>query len=191
MGITSDSLNRISRLPKECVDGKSMLLLGCQNIYTQENNGGLAKTFFENNGLYVRVVDITGCQGAEVVDLREPIDWCNTYDLVCDHGTSEHVDGNYYQACKNIHNACKLNGIIIRENPLTGNWPNHGVNYIDEEFYRLLAEACGYEILELTTEAAMGNVTDGWNVAVVLRKLNDKEFISLEQFDNIGHVFTK
>ena len=187
MGITNLTLKRLSpHLHK----GNSILVLGCQNIYTNEINGDLAHPYLESLGMIVKTVDISGCQGAEVVDLRYDAEF-EQYDIVLDAGTSEHVDGGYYECCKNIHNACKVSGYIIRENPKTGNWIGHGQNYIDMEFYSKLAELCGYEILELTEEAAMGNVTDGWNVCVVLRKMYESEFISEEQFKSIGHVFSK
>lgn len=185
MGITTASLKRIRPYIKE---PKSILLIGCQNIYTAENNGGLAYDYFTKLGHSVRVIDITGCQGSEVYDLREPFD-IGTFDIVADHGSLEHVSGNYYQAHRNIHNATKVGGIIIHENPKTGNWPGHGCNYVDMDFYIKLADLCNYEILELTEEAAMGNTTDGWNISVVLRKLDGSEFISEDKFKTIGHVF--
>lgn len=176
--------------PHLLVPGKSMLQLGCQNIYTEENNGTLAHPYFEGLGLFVKTIDITGCQGAEVMDLREPLT-IGEFDIITDYGTSEHVDGSYCQVHRNIHNACKVNGLIIHENPKTGHWPGHGCNYVDMDFYRLLAETNGYEILELTEEYAMGNVTYGCNIAVVLRKVNNNPFISKKRFKSIGHVFAK
>lgn len=170
--------------------GCSMLQIGCQNIYTEKLYGVIAHDYFNSIGINTRTIDITGCQGAEVFDLREEL-YLGQYDIVTDFGCGEHIDGNFYTFNKNIHDACKLGGVIIRENPKTGNWPQHGVNYVDMDFYMLLAEAQGYEILELVEEAAMGNVTDGWNIAVVLKKVYDTPFINEEQFKSIGHVFSK
>lgn len=188
MGITEKSLKRLQPYLQK---GKNMWQLGCQNIYTEHNNGGLAHDYFEGLGLSVLTIDITGCQGAKIADLREPLIYDPLFDIVTDFGTTEHCDGNYYQVCKNIHDGCKVGGVIIRENPKTCNWIGHGCNYLDLEFYQLLAEAQGYEIIELVEEAAMGNITDGWNISVVLKKLEDKPFISEKQFKAIGHVFSK
>lgn len=187
MGITDKS---IKRLQPHLYQGVTMLQIGCQNLYFHPEYGNIAHQYFNNRGYNTVTIDITGCQGAAIVDLRQNHD-LGKFDIVTDFGCMEHLDGGVFEFNRNIHNACKVGGIMIRENPLTGNWPQHGVNYIDTEFYRLLADAAGYEILELTTEAAMGNTTDGWNVAVVLRKLTDNEFISREMFNAIGHVFAK
>lgn len=187
MGITDKSLIRLNKyLPSI----KTMLQIGCQNIYTYENNGGLAHPYFESLGIKILTIDITGCQGSEVVDLRI-LKYLGQYDIVTDYGCGEHVDGNYYQFHHNIHTATKQGGLIIHENPRTGHWPGHGCNYIDMEFYKRLAELCGYEILELCEEYAMGNTTDGCNISVVLRKMNDNSFITESQFKSIGHVYSK
>jgi hypothetical protein len=187
MGITTLSIKRIQPYLNK---GVSMLQIGCQNLYFEPYYGHVAHNHFVKQGIDVRTVDITGCQGSEVFDLRELHD-LGQFDIVTDFGSGEHVDGNFYNFHRNIHNATKLGGIIIHENPKTGNWPEHGCNYVDMEFYILLAEEAGYEVIELTEEAAMGNTIDGWNVSVVLRKVDDMEFISEKQFKQIGHVFSK
>lgn len=167
-----------------------MFQIGCQNLYFSPYDGLVAHTYFTKQGIQTRTVDITGCQDSEIVDLRYPLDFEGVqYDIVTDFGCMEHLDGGVYEFNRNIHNACKVGGHIIRENPKTGNWIGHGQNYLDTEFYTKLAEACGYEILDLCEEAAMGNTTDGWNICVVLRKLHDGEFISEEAFNNIGHIY--
>lgn len=185
MGITDKSIARLSRYD---FIGCKMLQIGCQNIYTEKNYGAVAHDYFNDIGIITRTVDITGCQGAEVVDMRVLQD-LGQYDIVTDFGSLEHVDGNYYEAHKNIHDACKVGGIIIHENPKTGHWPGHGCNYVDMEFYKLLAEYNGYEILELCEEYAMGNVTDGCNISVVLKRMDDSPFITEEEFNSIGHVY--
>ena len=125
MGITHLSLDRMKRF--ECLHpSKRMLELGCQNIYVQGYDemsislNELPKRF----GVNMETWDILGCQNSKIVDLREPIDeaYHNAFDVVTDFGTTEHVDGNYYQARKNIHDACKVGGIMIHENPMTGHW---------------------------------------------------------------------
>lgn len=179
MGITNLSWARLKRYD---AFNKDVLELGAQNVYTSDNRyGRIAKDFFKSHTSW----DIIEHQGAIKMDLREEIPVAKQYDIVTDFGTLEHVSGNYYQAHKNIHNHCKVGGLIIHENPKTGNWPKHGCNYVDMDFYRKLADLCNYEILELTEEAAMGNTTDGWNISVVLRKLDGSEFISEDKFKTI------
>lgn len=188
MGITDKSISRIFR---HIGNGDTILELGCQNLYVNPYYGHISNEHFKRLGYDIDTWDITGCNGAEIMDLRQPIELKKQYDVITDYGTTEHIDGNYYQAHKNIHNHCKIGGIIIHENPKTGHWPGHGCNYVDMEFYEGLADACGYDILELCEEYAMGNTTDGCNISVVMRKVVDRPFITENKFNSIGHVFTK
>lgn len=134
------------------------------------------------------------------------------FDLVTDFGTSEHVvrmkaftsvpfhDGHinsiypdgvedallgFYHCWKNKHDVLKKGGFMVNVNPKTGNWPDHGYHYYTLAFYEKLAELCGYQIIQLEEHAAMGNVLNGWNICCILMKLNDKEFISLEEFKTL------
>lgn len=188
MGITDKS---IARLRKHLKPEHSILELGCQNLYFTPEYGKISNPYFKKLGYDITTWDIYDCNGAEIMDLRELIEVSKQYDIITDFGTSEHIDGDYYQAHKNIHNLCKVGGLIIHENPKTGHWIGHGCNYVDMDFYKGLAKACNYEILELTEEFAMGNTKDGCNISVVLRKLIDAPFITEKQFKGIGHVFPK
>lgn len=181
MGITQLSLDRINR---HITKPGKLLILGCQNLYNMEHYGQIAHPYFQNLGYKVRSIDILGCQGSVIADLRSDLKFRPEFDYIFQHGTVEHVDGSLYQPFKNIHDACKPGGLMIHENPKTGNWPKHGYHYFTEGFYTVLAKACGYEILELTSEASMGNDVDGWNVSCVMRK-GEGEFISEEQFNKI------
>lgn len=190
MGITSLSLDRINRYLKPT---DSILLIGCQNCYWSENYGEIAQDYFRSLGHTVKSIDIYECNGADVMDLRDNLKFEPEYDLVLNHGTQEHVHGSLYQPFKNHHEACKLGGIMIFENPKTQNWPFHGEHYFTQDFYTVLAFLAGYEIKELTEEAAMGNVTDGWNVCAVLAKAFSGDFITEEQFNQIynDYLFSK
>lgn len=189
MGITKSSLDRLAR--HHLLQPGKMLELGAQNLYDKEHYGQVAKQYFEGLGIEHLSWDITPHQGAIAVDLREEVPVAQLYDVVTDFGTTEHVSGNYYMAHRNIHNHCKVGGYIVHENPKTGNWPGHGCNYVDMEFYTALARLCNYRVVELGEEYAMGNTIDGCNVVVVLRRLDGGAFISEEQFNSIGHVFAK
>jgi len=190
MGITHTSLERINRYLKP---QDHILILGCQNLYDSENYGEIAHLYFEANGYTVRSLDILGCQCSEALDLRNDLKFSPVYNTILQHGTVEHVDGSLYQPFKNIHNACKAVGVMIHENPARDNWPGHGYHYFHLLFYTELAEACGYEILELTEEFAMGNTVDGKNISTVLKKTNDNDFISEEIFNEIyaKHICSK
>lgn len=188
MGITQLSLERLDRF--RCTSGPfKMGELGAQNCYFQPYWLQIAKDYFVRRGIDHRSFDIVPHQGADFLDLREPLPdyFKGAFNVVTDFGTTEHVDGNYYMANKNIHDMTAAGGLIIRENPKTGHWPGHGSNYLDMKFYQDLAKLCGYEILELKEEFAMGNTTDGGNVCVVLRKVDDRPFIDEKKFGSVKY----
>lgn len=182
MGITQLSLNRINRYLKP---ESKILIIGCQNLYDNEHYGEIAHTYFKGLGHDVKSIDILGCNGSEVADLRDDLGFKPEYDMVNDCGSKEHIAGGLYKPFLNMHEACKIGGVMIHENPKTGNWPQHGQHYFTQEFYTCLAENCDYDILELTSEAAMGNVESGWNVCCVLKMLPESTFLSKEAFDEI------
>lgn len=189
MGITTDSLRRLQRVSTLVGEtkGLKMLELGCQNIYDNEvcgnRYGMIAKDFFEEQGFEHTSVDICGCQKSIKLDLRQPHN-LGLFDIVTDYGTTEHVEGRvgYYEAFKNIHNACKVGGLMIHETPKTGHWLGHGHNYVTEEFYKGLCSKTGYKIIELGEHFAMGNIADGGLIVCVLQKMVDNEFIAKESF---------
>lgn len=197
MGITTDSLKRMEKF--DCLKKQTKLLVcGCQNIYDEsfENvkYGMVAQEYFDSIGVFAVTIDITGCNGSHVIDLRnygvlEPFVENGLFDAVVNHGTFEHVESKigFYNAFKNIHEVCKTGGIMIHETPKTGHWIGHGYHYTTHEFYQKLSELMGYEILELCDHFAMGNVTDGGLVNCVLKKTADtkEEFISFELFSNL------
>ncbi len=161
-----------------------ILELGNQNIYFGDEYGSSAKPYLKKLGFLHTSVDINGQDGAEKMDLSKRISYNDIlFDIVTDFGTSEHVK-DYYNCWYNKHNWCKLNGIIISENPKTGNWPGHGFHYLTELFYQKLAYMVGYEILEIGEHAAMSNTTDGWNIYCVLKK-RDKDFIPRKLFEKL------
>ena len=189
MGITEKSIARIEKFVDFGKPDTMICELGAQNIYIEGVwYGKVAKEYFEQYGYFVHhSYDIKVHQGCEFLDLREPLppELIGKFDVVTDFGTTEHVEGNYYQACKNIHDLCKEGGLIIRENPKTGHWKGHGFNYLQMDFYKQVAWLAQYEILDLCEEFAMGNTTDGANVCVVLRKVGDKPFIPEDLFKQI------
>lgn len=186
MGITQKSLDRLNPYLKRDL---KMLELGAQNLYDSENYGRTAKHYFCENGLYHLSLDIIQHQECEYADLRDPLDLNETFNIVTNYGTLEHIDGSLYQPFKNIHEACCIGGIMIHENPKTGNWPLHGQHYFTKDFYVQFAKVCNYELLEVCEEAAMGNTIDGWNVCAVLRKKEDAAFISETKFNKIYKAY--
>ncbi len=185
MGITQKSMDRLNPFLKP---NSNILIIGCQNLYDNDHYMEVAQDYFRSIGHTVKSIDVYACNGADVMDLREDLKFEPIYDLVLQHGTVEHVDGGLYQPFKNMHEACKVDGVMIHENPKTDNWPGHGQHYFTKDFYLYFARACNYDLNEVTEEPAMGNVTDGWNVCAVMIK-KEPEFIFEKVFNDIYKQF--
>lgn len=211
MGITAFDIKILEKYIKE-YKPVNVIEFGSQNLYiTSENTPPFSSAWYNEQGLYYKCIDLGGDNNADKKDLSKPISIGRQYDLVTDFGFSEHVvkmedftsvtyGGNitsiypkgeikieegYYNCWLNKHNLCKIGGLIISENPKTGNWPLHGYTYITQEFYKELAKIADYEILELGDHPAMGNDIDGWNIYCVLKKTGDK-FPSFEKFTKLS-----
>lgn len=124
-------------------------------------------------------IDLNGLNDAKKWDMSEVIKTNKKFDLVTDFGFGEHVK-DLYQCLFNFDKLCKVGGIIIRENPMTGHWPGHGYHYVTEQFYQELALLAGYELIRLETHYAMHNYESGGNIIAVMRKTKEG-FITREQ----------
>lgn len=190
MGLTQHSIELMFPYLKTDI---SVLELGAQNLYGDYKYGAYASEYYQErfNASY-KCIDLNGENEALKIDLSQPVHLDQLFDVITDFGTSEHVGRTpldwkaIYNCWKTKHILCVTGGYIISENPKTGNWPGHGFNYYTQEFYKELAEAMGYELKEIGEHAAMGNTTDGWNVYSVLRKVEDKPFMSLSQFKKLS-----
>ena len=162
MGLTRNLLDYI----EECADatigelaGTRMLELGDQVVVelepVLETTG---KEYFEKRGIFHTSFDLNGQHGAIRVDLSKPIrnpDWLGAFDIVTNAGTSEHVEPfrSQYECFLNIHNCLRQGGIAIHMVPdiveleQRGLWKNHCNYYYSHEFFALLAEFNGYDLL--------------------------------------------
>lgn len=194
MGYTNETMQRVESVIQRwgC---KTIVDLGAQNNYSQPIlPAPYMEDWYKNKGLAYVAIDISGENGALVVDLAYPMEQnIGEFDMLVDAGTSEHVGicgffdmAAIYNCWKTKHDLVKKHGVMINENPKSGNWPGHGFNYYTIEFYQKLAAKCGYNIVELGEHPAMGNVTDGWNVHCILEKINNYPFISLGEFLQCG-----
>lgn len=95
-----------------------------------------------------RCIDGDGRYNGFIWDLNHPIPENQKlkYNLVTNHGTTEHVF-NVYQSFKNIHDLTSPNGIMIHALPFQG-YVNHGFYNFQPCFYEDLALENNYEILE-------------------------------------------
>jgi len=188
MGITDFSLLILNKYVKA---NDKVLELGAQNLYASEFQGSpYADLYYKKKQCEYTCLDLNEENNALNLDLATKLS-LDKYNVVTDFGTSEHVGINgkhdakaFYNCWLNKHNACEIGGLIISENPKTCNWPEHGFNYVTENFYRQLAEYNGYEILEIGEHPAMNNTENGWNIYCVLRKTQDK-FMTLTNFKKL------
>lgn len=91
-------------------------------------------------------------------DIAQTYHFSETFDLVTNHGTTEHVFDQCRAFC-NIHNLCAKNGIIIHEVPFQ-RWLNHGLYNYQPTFFYDLASANHYDIVGMHIGlAAVGDIT--------------------------------
>jgi len=193
MGYTNFTVSKLENIIEK-YQPKTVVDLGAQNMYNQPVlPAPYAKDWYISQGIEYTAIDLSGENNSAILDLAIPFDLSQKtkFDLVVDAGTTEHVgiEGKhspeaFYNACKNRFDLCRVGGIIYCENPKTGNWPGHGFNYVSQEFYKALAQNHDVEILELGEHAAMGNVTDGWNVYCIMQKTG-AEFMTLKTFESL------
>ncbi len=185
MGITGFTITLLN----EALQHKrpeSVCELGAQNLYDAPYpNPMYADVWYRERKMEYRCIDLNKENNAIPIDLEKERCHLRTVDMVTDFGTSEHIR-NYYNVWKYKHDLCNEGGTIISENPKTGNWPNHGFNYLTKEFYTQLAKKMKYEIIKLGEHPAMGNVTDGWNVYCILKKTKDNDFMNEKDFDKLS-----
>jgi hypothetical protein len=173
MGLTQHTLDLIEPYAKK---GITMLELGCQNLYGNQDYGAIAVPYWEAKGIDITSVDLEGCNDSDVLDLDKfhGKRWKKEqYDVVTDAGTSEHCT-DFYNTWKNKFHACKTDGFIISENPRTRSWPGHGNSYVTIDFYKELEAISDLEIITVGNHPAMGNTTDGWNVYCIVKRTGDK-----------------
>lgn len=200
MGITVTSIKTLERHVHRIggLKGCKMLELGNQHVMmTKEEarfaRGVPAKPFFAEQGVALHVsVDINGQDGALPMDLSMRInkpEWRNLFDIVTDFGTSEHVGNtiqDLHQCRENCHTNVRVGGIMIFVNPMTGCWPGHGHHYFTCQHYALLAEKCGYRVLEISEQSSF-NDSEYLEIHAVLMKIRSEPFIQLWQFEHVCH----
>ena len=101
-------------------------------------------------GIDYQGIDVCPAPHTEIVDLNwqlVPEEWRGQYDLVLNLGTTEHLI-DQTNAHAYMHDALKVGGIVLHQPPCIG-WPNHGYFTYHPQFYRDLAAANDYEILDI------------------------------------------
>lgn len=215
MGYTSFTKELVEKVIKT-YNPKSVMDLGAQNDFSGPNlPAPYISEYYEWKDIKYMCIDLNGENNAYVLDLSKPLpdDFINfrvekgelgatepflfsrMVDMVCDIGTGEHIGKNgafsweaIYNCWCNKWNLLKVGGIMVNENPLSGNWPKHGWNYHTVEFYKELAQALGESMndyFEYGIHAACNNEVDGWNVWCIFKKTG-AAFVSFEEFKKMS-----
>lgn len=94
-------------------------------------------------------IDADGHNGAHVFDLNLDLlgayGFDKTFDLVTNHGTSEHVF-NQYQCFKNVHDLLRVGGLALHVLPFEG-YLNHGYFNYQPSMFVDMAIANRYELI--------------------------------------------
>ena len=109
-----------------------------------------ARQLYEELGFNYSCVDVDGRAGSIALDLNfdgAPPEHVGRYDLVTNHGTSEHVL-NQYNVFKAMHDFAKPGGLMVHAVPFTVHL-NHGFFNYQPNFFESLARYNSYEILGL------------------------------------------
>jgi hypothetical protein len=115
---------------------------------TTNVNQKSARLLYEALGLKYHCVDVDGRVGSLVMDLNFdaiPDDHKGKYDLITNHGTSEHIL-NQYNVFKTMHDFARTGAIFVHAVPFTVHLEHGFFNY-QPNFFDALARYNSYETL--------------------------------------------
>lgn len=140
-------------------------------------------------------IDVNSVYGSLImdlnVDLREAHGYTQTFDLVTNNGTGEHIF-NQLSVFKNMHQLTNVGGMQLFVLPFY-NWMNHGFFNFNPLLFTDLAAANGYEVVRLAVGCPVGQ-----EVAASESRVSDREMrlpwqpetaaLSVAQFQNRGGI---
>jgi SAM-dependent methyltransferase len=94
-----------------------------------------------------RAIDLNGTEAAWKHDLNRPLPVAETFDVVTNFGTSEHVF-DQAQLFRSIHALTRPGGLMLHAVPHQGG-PDHGFYNYHPTFFHDLAAANGYRVVML------------------------------------------
>ncbi len=109
---------------------------------------GASRELMQKLGLSYACIDTDGRHGALVLDLnfdKAPPDYYGYFDLVANHGTTEHVF-NQENSFRVIHDLTRVGGLMLHCVPFRG-YADHCFFGYHPDLFEALARANGYEIL--------------------------------------------
>lgn len=140
------------------------------------------KEFYESIGFHKYLaIDVNTEKDAIALDLnldlKKEYNFDEQYDLVTNNGTGEHIF-NQYTVFKNIHNLCKVNGIIIHNLPFTG-YIDHGFYNFQPNLFVEIARSNKYQMKDLWIGSSDGDRIEKIDLNAGYYKNND----FLKKFD--------
>lgn len=181
---TIHSYGRKISSSKICLLGNLYLWRGTEKIRRQYGTRIVQKCF-EQDGAVVVSIDINGKDGALPFNLEKPLpNSLGQFDAILNGGTTEHIK-KQHECFENIHNLCKIDGLMFHIVPLLGSWSRHGYYMYSLDFFKDLALKSQYAIVDLYIEDYVSKVWKGSRgpydvICVCLRKEYDKPFGGLE-----------
>lgn len=148
--------------------------------YINKNTKISTKFIYESLGIkQYDCIDINGehnCLSFDLnYNLKEKYGFSKKYTIVTNFGTTEHII-NQLTCFENMHNLCKIGGIIIINLPIRGG-ENHGFFNYHPTFFEHLANANRYDILYLKYQnSSYYSSLDTTNITVVFKKNYDDDF---------------
>ncbi|MEM9176226.1 MAG: hypothetical protein AAGC67_13450 [Myxococcota bacterium] len=111
-----------------------------------------------------RAIDVNDLYGSLVMDLNkdliEAYDYRDTFSLVTNNGTGEHVF-NQHTIYQNTHQLTKPGGLMIHSQPFI-DYVNHGFFSIHPNLYMALAAANDYEVIAMGAANRYGEGITGF-----------------------------
>ena len=144
---------------------KNILELGAQHYLVNNAAVGYFKNLFT---YHLTSLDMNGENGSLQVNLGKELLVMQTYDLITNFGTTEHVN-NQHTCWKNIHTLLEYGGLIISEIPEIDAWKGHCKYYVDKRFFESMS--ADFEIIEYTQNFYPGN---GNLCFCIMKKISNK-----------------
>ncbi len=140
-----ERLLSLGRHPLRLPDVKSFCVYMQQTGYkiTSSQNYTSFELFHDFGFLHVDDVDNCPDEGTTILhDMNLPLCIQNSYDLVIDIGTLEHIF-DIAQAIKNVLTAVKIGGYVLHISPMT--WLNHGFYNFGPTFFYDVYRCNGFD----------------------------------------------
>lgn len=191
---TLESQFELEVIKKGVMDWKNISLCEMGNMERKVNPKMIAKEYYTNTlGVRKHVsIDINGEWGALPYNLDKPVPnkLHNTFDIVTNYGTGEHVD-DQYSFFKNVHTVCKTGGIMIHALVYKGSWPEHCRYYYDENFVEKFITLTNYAQLKMFKELKYRDRDKSELLMVALKKTKDSTFPDRQRFETLPITDTK